>query len=81
MFDDLEQQHHVEGMASQAPPRIVNLTHRDSGRVLTVRVTQDLLVEPVAGFDANFPWAEHQAAVEAAVLAGDHAAFELGFVG
>ncbi len=75
MFDAFTELHHVEAMTTLAPMKIVNLTHRDSGHIVTVRLTQDLLVEPVGGFDGDFPWAWHQAAVEAALLAGDDSVF------
>ncbi len=77
VVDDLRRLHHVQTMAAQAPTKIVNLTHRDSGRIVTVRVTQELLVEPIEGFDADFSWAEHRVAARAAVIAGDHTVFEL----
>ena len=75
MFDDFERQHHVEVMTSPAPMKIVNLTHKGTGTIITVRVTQDTLVEPLARFDDDFPWAEHQEAVEAALFAGDDSVF------
>ncbi len=75
MFDAFTELHHVEAMTMLAPMKIVNLTHKATGTIMTVRVTQDMLVEPLARFDDDFPWAEHRAAVEAALFAGDHSVF------
>lgn len=61
-------------MFNPAPSHVANLTHKDSGRIVTARVTWDL-VEPVAGFDASFTWRDHHVDVEAALMAGDHSVF------
>ena len=63
-------------MYSLAPSRTVNLTHNNTGRIVTARVTQDMFVEPVAGFDASFTWRAHREHVEAALLAEDCTDFQ-----
>ena len=56
-------------------PHRVNLRHRESGRIVTALITHNV-VEPEAGFGRAFPWSEHRAAVEDALLGTDETVFE-----